>query len=191
MRITQSAPHTSQTAIWQKKRFGDMRIIGQLHNTYIVCEADAGLILIDQHAAHERILFEALSSRAAGTKPSAQRLLVPETIELGFREGGVLEKLLTELADLGLEIEPFGGNTFVVKAVPTLLVNREVKPLVLEIVEKIVEGRVKKFYKEVCLLEQEFVKDPDKTIQQLVTEYIAKFGENITIKRFVRWTVGE
>ena len=138
-RITQSAPHTSQTAIWQKKRFGDMRIIGQLHNTYIVCEADAGLILIDQHAAHERILFEALSSRAAGTKPAAQRLLVPETIELGFREGGVLEKLLAELAELGLEIEPFGGNTFVVKAVPTLLANREVKPLVLEIVEKIVE----------------------------------------------------
>ena len=116
-----------------------MRIIGQLHNTYIVCEADAGLILIDQHAAHERILFEALSSRAAGTKPAAQRLLVPETIELGFREGGVLEKLLNELAEIGLEIEPFGGNTFVVKAVPTLLAGREVKPLVLEIVEKIVE----------------------------------------------------
>jgi len=138
-RTPQPPLKTSQTAIWQKKRFGDMRIIGQLHNTYIVCEADAGLILIDQHAAHERILFEALSSRAAGTKPAAQRLLVPETIELGFRESGVLEKLLNELAEIGLEIEPFGGNTFVVKAVPTLLADREVKPLVLEIVEKIVE----------------------------------------------------
>jgi DNA mismatch repair protein MutL len=135
----QPALNTSQTAIWQKKRFGDMRIIGQLHNTYIVCEADAGLILIDQHAAHERVLFETLSSRAAGTKPASQRLLVPETIEMGFRESGVLEKLLAELAELGLEIEPFGGNTFVVKAVPTLLTDREVKPLVLEIVEKIAE----------------------------------------------------
>jgi len=138
-RDPQPALHSSQKAIWQKKSFGDMRIIGQLHNTYIVCEAGEGLILIDQHAAHERILFEALSSRAAGTKPAAQKLLVPETIELGFREGGVLEKLLTELTGLGLEIEPFGGNTFVVKAVPTLLADREVKPLVLEIVEKIVE----------------------------------------------------
>ncbi|MBN1515576.1 translation elongation factor Ts [Candidatus Sumerlaeota bacterium] len=60
-----------------------------------------------------------------------------------------------------------------------------------KIVEKIIEGRVKKFYQEVCLLEQAFVKDPDKTIQQLVTECVAKFGENITIKRFARWSVGE
>jgi DNA mismatch repair protein MutL len=116
-----------------------MRVIGQLHNTYIVCEAEAGLILIDQHAAHERILFETFSARSVDRKPAVQRLLVPETIEPGFREAGVLAKLLPDLKELGLEIEPFGGNTFVVKAVPVLLAGREVKPLVIEIVEKIVE----------------------------------------------------
>ena len=116
-----------------------MRVIGQLHNTYIVCEAEAGLILIDQHAAHERILFEMFSARSADSKQSVQRLLVPETIELGFREAGVLAKILPDLKELGLEIEPFGGNTFVVKAVPVLLAEREVKPLIIEIVEKIVE----------------------------------------------------
>ena len=116
-----------------------MRVIGQLHNTYIVCEAEAGLILIDQHAAHERILFEMFSARSADRKPSVQRLLVPETIELGFREAGVLAKILPDLNELGLEIEPFGGNTFVAKAVPVLLAEREVKPLIIEIVEKIVE----------------------------------------------------
>ena len=129
----------SQTAIWQKKRFGDMRIIGQLHNTYIVCESEEGLILIDQHAAHERILFEMFSARSADQKQAVQRLLMPETIELGFREAGVLAKILPDLKELGLEIEPFGGNTFVVKAVPVLLAEREVKPLIIEIVEKIVE----------------------------------------------------
>ncbi len=138
-RDSHPATRTSQAPIWQKKTFGDMRIIGQLHNTYIVCEAEAGLILIDQHAAHERVLFESFSTRSAGTKPAVQRLLVPETIEPGFREAGVLEKLIPDLAELGLEIEPFGGNTFVVKAVPGLLAGREVKPLILEIVEKIVE----------------------------------------------------
>jgi DNA mismatch repair protein MutL len=138
-RTAQPAIPTGQASIWQKKIFGDMRIIGQLHNTYIVCEAEAGLILIDQHAAHERVLFESFSTRSAGTKPAVQRLLVPETIELGFREAGVLEKLIPDLAELGLEIEPFGGNTFVVKAVPGLLAEREVKPLILEIVEKTVE----------------------------------------------------
>ncbi|CAB1065205.1 DNA mismatch repair protein MutL [Olavius sp. associated proteobacterium Delta 1] len=138
-RIPYPTSRSSQASIWQKKRFGDMRVIGQLHNTYIVCEAEAGLILIDQHAAHERILFEMFSARSADRKPSVQRLLVPETIELGFREAGVLAKILLDLKELGLEIEPFGGNTFVVKAVPVLLAERQVKPLIIEIVEKIVE----------------------------------------------------
>jgi len=97
------------------------------------------LILIDQHAAHERILFETFSTRSAGTRPSVQRLLVPETFELGYREAGVLEKIMPDLRELGIEIEPFGGNTFVAKSLPVLLADREVKPLISEIVEKIVE----------------------------------------------------
>jgi len=138
-RNPQPVTRPPQASIWQEKRFGDMRVIGQLHGTYIVCEADAGLILIDQHAAHERILFEQFSARSAEQKPPVQRLLVPETIDLGFREAGVLTNILADLKDLGLEIEPFGGNTFVVKAVPVLLAEREVKPLIIEIVEKMVE----------------------------------------------------
>jgi elongation factor Ts len=59
------------------------------------------------------------------------------------------------------------------------------------IVDKMVEGRVQKFFKENCLLEQEFVKDPDKTIETLVKEKIATIGENINIRRFVRWEMGE
>jgi elongation factor Ts len=59
------------------------------------------------------------------------------------------------------------------------------------IVEKIAEGRIEKYYKEVVLLEQQFVKDPDKTIQDMVNEKIAKIGENITIKRFARFRIGE
>ncbi len=70
---------------------------------------------------------------------SAQKLLVPETIELGYREAGVLEKLIPELSGTGLDVEPFGGNTFVVKAVPSLLTGREIKPILIEIVEKIAE----------------------------------------------------
>ena len=60
-----------------------------------------------------------------------------------------------------------------------------------KIVEGMVDGRIKKFFKEICLLEQPFVKDPDKTIEQIVTENIAKIGENITIRRFVRYQLGE
>jgi len=59
------------------------------------------------------------------------------------------------------------------------------------IVEKMVDGRLEKFYKEVCLLEQPFIKDPDKTVQQLITEKIAQIGENITVRRFTRYQLGE
>ena len=129
----------TQSSVWPQKRFGDLRIIGQLHKTYIVCEASEGLILIDQHAAHERILFEQFCARASDAQKPAQRLLMLETIELGHREAGVLEKLIPELKELGLDIEPFGGNTFVVKALPALLADRESRSLVIGIVEKIME----------------------------------------------------
>ncbi len=59
------------------------------------------------------------------------------------------------------------------------------------IVDKIVEGRIEKYYSEVCLLEQAYVKDPDKTVKDLLTETIAKVGENIAIKRFARFRIGE
>ena len=60
-----------------------------------------------------------------------------------------------------------------------------------KIIEKMVEGRIEKFYKEICLLDQPWIKDPDKTIKQLVTEQIAAIGENINIRRFVRFERGE
>ncbi|MCR4434607.1 MAG: translation elongation factor Ts [Clostridiales bacterium] len=60
-----------------------------------------------------------------------------------------------------------------------------------KIVEKMVEGRIEKFYKEICLLEQPFIKDPDKTVGQLLTEKVAKIGENINIRRFARFERGE
>lgn len=60
-----------------------------------------------------------------------------------------------------------------------------------KIVEKMVEGRIEKYYKEVCLLEQPYIKDPDLTVQQLITEKIAKIGENISVRRFTRYELGE
>lgn len=60
-----------------------------------------------------------------------------------------------------------------------------------KVVDKMVEGRIEKFYKESCLLEQPFIKDPDKTVQELVHEMVARIGENINVRRFVRYEVGE
>ncbi len=60
-----------------------------------------------------------------------------------------------------------------------------------KVIEKMVEGRLEKFYKERCLLEQQFIKDPDKTVQQLIHEHVAKIGENINVRRFVRYELGQ
>ncbi len=138
-KIPMSAQPSQQERLWPQKRFADLKIIGQFSETFLLCEAGQDLIVIDQHAAHERIMYEQLKRRAQKSRPATQGLLVPETIELGFREAQILQAMLSDLQRLGLEIEPFGGNTFIVKAVPVLLGQGSVEPLVNEIVEKMAE----------------------------------------------------
>lgn len=77
------------------------------------------------------------------------------------------------------------------KEILTAQAMNEPKPKPATVIEKMVEGRIKKYYKEVCLLEQEFVKDPSKTISTLINETVAKIGEKISVRRFVRYEVGE
>lgn len=117
--------------------FSALRIIGQLHNSYILCDSGEGLIIIDQHAAHERIVFEELKKKTTGVQ--SQALLLPETVELGYKEAEALESALPDLAGLGLDIEPFGGNCFAVKSVPAILSTGMITRLVIEIAEKLVE----------------------------------------------------
>ncbi|WP_372682158.1 DNA mismatch repair endonuclease MutL [Desulfosarcina sp.] len=132
-----------QKPLWKQRFFADLTVIGQYKGTYIICQSHDGLMLIDQHAAHERIVFEQLKRQSKAHRPAAQRLLLPETIDLGFRETQILEKLAPELDRFGLEIEPFGGNTFVVKAVPTLLDSAGISGLVTQLVEKTAEVGVR------------------------------------------------
>ncbi|MDO9263809.1 MAG: DNA mismatch repair endonuclease MutL, partial [Desulfosalsimonadaceae bacterium] len=130
-----AAPLARQGGLWTRKKFADAAVIGQFNNTYILCEGDGELIVVDQHAAHERIAYERLKSSRRSSQPSMQKLMIPETFDLGYREAAVIGQMLGDLNSLGLEIEDFGGNTFVVKSVPTQLADREIKPLIIEISE--------------------------------------------------------
>jgi DNA mismatch repair protein MutL len=134
-----SDPIPKQQVLWRKQQFSDLKIIGQCHYTYILLEYDQGLILLDHHAAHERILYENLKKRSFEVKKGSQQLLIPETFDLGFAESDILEKIIPSFEDIGLYIEPFGGNTFIVKSVPALLEGKEIQPLIREIIEKILE----------------------------------------------------
>lgn len=95
-----------------------LRLIGQLFNTYLLCEVDDGFVVIDQHAAQERLFFEALKEQYAKASVPSQALLFPEMIELTSSEISALEENGEEIKRLGLDVQEFGGQTFVIKAVP-------------------------------------------------------------------------
>ncbi len=117
----------------------ELRIIGQLRNSYIVCESPKGLLLLDQHAAHERIRYEFFKTGMDGAKIPRQQLLMPETIELSFTETDILTQMLPDLNRMGYEVEPFGGNTFVIKSVPAILGQSATEPIIKTMVEKVAQ----------------------------------------------------
>ena len=129
---------SAQAQLWDQTRFSDLKVIGQYQDIYIVCESGEDLIMLDQHAAHERILYEKLK-QSQNVKTESQGLLIPETVDLNYREARVLGKFLPTLSALGFDIEPFGGDTFAIKSVPVILGEREIKSLVVEMVEKWIE----------------------------------------------------
>lgn len=117
-----------------------LRVLGQIARTYIIAEGPAGLYLIDQHAAHERILYEQFTAQQE--QVTAQTLLEPMTLELTPDQAAIMEEQLPVLAHLGFTIEPFGGNTYLVRAVPTILVGTDLRQALIGIVDELAEGRM-------------------------------------------------
>ena len=113
--------------------FSSLHILGQYHQTYILCQQENDLVLIDQHAAHERVGFEKLKSSYERGRVPRQQLLFPEVFDLDYNSAAVLEDNLVEMDRLGFEVEPFGGKSFAVKAVPTLLASESVIKLVTDV----------------------------------------------------------
>jgi DNA mismatch repair protein MutL len=91
----------------------------QVFDTYIVYQAPEGVVIVDQHSAHERVLYERVMAQLTGADPPAQRLLLPLTLELTDEELDAVESHGEELRRVGFEAEPFGGRTVAVHAVPS------------------------------------------------------------------------
>ncbi|MDP6180256.1 MAG: DNA mismatch repair endonuclease MutL, partial [Desulfatiglandales bacterium] len=102
---------------------GSPQVIGQLKDTYILCQTMEGLLMIDQHAAHERIVYETLKRSYQSSQIQSQSFLIPHELEFSLKDGRVMEKKLDQLAPLGLDLEHFGGSTFLLRSVPTILIN--------------------------------------------------------------------
>ena len=117
--------------------FSSLSVIGQYNAAYILCQQGTDLVLIDQHAAHERVAFERLKGEFAGKAVDSQGLLFPETIELSFRESAALLEHVDELARLGFALEEFGGNTWLLKGVPQILSGSENLRVIRDILEEL------------------------------------------------------
>ena len=111
--------------------------IAQIHSSFIIAQSRDGMALIDQHAAHERVLYENLQDMYRAGKMHVQNLLIPEHVELGPAESELLTEYLPELNKLGFMVEDFGQHTFVIKAVPALLVGADYKRLLIDILDEI------------------------------------------------------
>ena len=108
-----------------------LRLVGQVASTYLIAEGPDGLYLIDQHAAHERVLFDQLMAQFNAKSIPSQALLDPVVIDLTPEKAGILEQQLEVLLNLGFEIESFGPNTFVIRSVP-IVVDRTDPRLAIE-----------------------------------------------------------
>jgi DNA mismatch repair protein MutL len=116
-------------------RFQDLTVIGQLHRTYILAQSPEGLVVIDQHAAHERVLYEALADKKG--KVCRQPLLLPRLVEVPLQQADWVRNNLEVLAQAGLALEPFGGPSFLITATPAWLKEADLEAVVLEMVEKL------------------------------------------------------
>jgi DNA mismatch repair protein MutL len=130
-----------------------VQVLSQLHTTYILAQRDGALVVVDQHAAHERILFEQLRAQFLSGAMRTERFLVPPTFELSPQNGVLLEQYLPQWRRLGFEIEPFGRNSYLVREAPTLLAGRDLKALILEVLDELAlfgkSGRLEEVVNEI------------------------------------------
>ncbi len=117
----------------------DRRVIGQLHNTYLLVEAPDGLEIVDQHIAHERILYEELRAQFAAGEVARQRFLLPVRIELPFDAAALIEGAQEEIARVGIVLDGFGGGTFILREYPALLVEEQSRYGFQEAIEQIAD----------------------------------------------------
>ncbi len=115
--------------------FSSLRVIGQFRRMYILCEDRSGLVIIDQHAAHERVTFERLKKLFATEHKQTQPLLFPQRLELDALRAETLGDSLDFFEQAGFEVEPFGGTTFALKAVPAVLQKANAESLIRDAID--------------------------------------------------------
>lgn len=152
----------------------DHRVIGQLHRTYLLVESPEGLEIVDQHIAHERILYERLRAQFQRGEIARQKFLLPVRIELSFEDAALLVEAREQLERVGIALEEFGGGTFLLREYPSLLGEVQSRYGFQEVVERIA-----------ALLEQgENLRDAlfDRLFSELACAAAMKAGDRLPLE---------
>lgn len=131
---------TSESQPSSPVHFSELVYLGQIGATYLVFSGGDKMVLMDQHAAHERILFEKIRAAARDRSVLPQALLVPEVLSLSPSEYEQYIQLRELLAEVGIDMEPFGGHSLVLKSVPGLLANLSPKQFLPDLVNEVLDG---------------------------------------------------
>jgi DNA mismatch repair protein MutL len=174
-----TSPNDKQTAPESK---GQFRILGVLNKLYVLMENAEGLVLVDQHAAHERILFEELRRRMEAKGVPSQRLLLPQVVELAPRDAEWVECNLTTLQRMGLGVEGFGRHTFKLESLPSFLSGAEPVQLLQNVIDglkaashstsplRLGEEMIAKTVCRHAVKANDFLRDPE--VEQLIRDLL-------------------
>ncbi len=147
-----------------------MKSVTQIANSYIVAENEEGLVLIDQHAAHERVRYEQLMDQFKNEQKSSQPLIFPLQMEFAHSEYQLIEENIEVFKNLGFEIEPFGGKTFIVQSVPTFLAKENIDEVINGVLDDIINEKTP----------NKFQGRKDEIINYMACRSAIKFGKKLT-----------
>jgi DNA mismatch repair protein MutL len=155
-------------------RFGTEEIIplAQIGNSYILCEQGKQLVIVDQHAAHERIRYTEITEQYGKQEKNTQQLLIPEQIEFSHKEVAILKANLEILQSIGFEIEHFGGNTFSVHAVPAFIVKQDLRAVIMGLIDDIANYAVK----------GDFTDRKERALIYMSCRSAVKFGDKLSME---------
>ena len=111
----------------------------QVHENYIIAQTGDGIVIVDQHAAHERLVYEKLKEQLAGKQVASQALLIPEIVEMSEESASLLMDVSDELARLGLVVERFGGNALAVRETPAILGSVDAEAMLQDVLDELTD----------------------------------------------------
>ncbi|MEZ6075781.1 MAG: hypothetical protein R3C56_08905 [Pirellulaceae bacterium] len=169
-----SAPHTTAPLGGSVADAPTTSHLGfQVHNRYLVTQDEGGMVVVDQHALHERILYEQLRQKVDSHSLESQRLLVPEPLDLTAAEAAAAARLLELLAQIGIEIEPFGGDTVLMTSYPAMLANMRPAEVLRRVLEPLMSGGKEPSARDVL----------DELLNMLACKAAIKAGDKLSSKR--------